>query len=898
MKRILLIAAPLIVLLGAILFVAPRIRSQGEVSGMALHLLSPDAMMLVRINAWAGVDEAFRDGDGLLASLVATGRDTWIRLLVHRLDSLAESGSGRMDAWRRGEGFLGVYAEGRGDEASLLSLQLTESGLSTSRMVGALFADAQQVRQIDYEGTTIAECVLGDRATPVRCYAAVRGKVALWSSSNIQLQRALRRGPHDASLLGETSFRSLYESADGRRPVNLFVRAKDVGFRLGPYFVGSWRKMMERSGGWTSWIAFDVDDTSASLGLLGESRFSDSLKCAGDAMRQLRPVEMVVASVLPSTSAFFVRWAAGSGEELVQFLRSGNSPAASEPSSTSNKGVEEAWQLLQSVCSGELTLALIRGDASAPTFWAVVLSSESPSEAVSALGQYSAAHGGEGASAGDIHRFAQRDMFRKLLGDCFPGDVAARCVALDRCVAFCASVEGARYLLSTAHRKQTLARSEGWESMLPRLQSKCNYMLYADLASAPQWAKGLMEGALFGGKTLVSRLATGSTRIAFQVSGASHNQFYNLTCDRSTVADVGHSTVWEAGLKAPLTGRPMLVKSHRASDNLILVQDRDGGLYLIGGDGATLWYRMLGEPILGDAVPVDCYRNGKWQYAFATRSKVWVIDYDGNTVEGFPYALPAPAAGPLAVFDYAGNGDYRFVVPCTDRQIALVDARGRRKGDFHPKPMESAPTGPALHVQFQGMDFIVLSDANRLYLLNRKGEERLRTSEPVRKHACSPIVPHGGGAGTLMLLDAEGRICSVSLHDGKVVRSAQLEGWGGCEAIHFESATGTGQARCHVVMGSRVRGYTQAGKRIYEVRMEGALAPWIKGFDFGSRGMLMGVCAAESGREMLLDGNGKVRAEFRGDTPFSIGRIDKSGRQLRLVAGDRSSILVYGVNIP
>lgn len=176
---------------------------------------------------------------------------------------------------------------------------------------------------------------------------------------------------------------------------------------------------------------------------------------------------------------------------------------------------------------------------------------------------------------------------------------------------------------------------------------------------------------------------------------------------------------------------PQFVRNHRTKKGELLVQDADNVLYLISSNGTILWEKQLESSIQGKVNQVDLFKNGKLQLAFTTTNKFIVLDRNGKEVKPFSFDFPKGNLNPLAVFDYDGKKDYRFVVTQNDN-IFMYDNKGEIVSGFtYTKAQERILDAPQ-HFRIKRKDYIVFKLAdNTLKILNRIGKERIRVAEKI-----------------------------------------------------------------------------------------------------------------------------------------------------------------------
>lgn len=182
---------------------------------------------------------------------------------------------------------------------------------------------------------------------------------------------------------------------------------------------------------------------------------------------------------------------------------------------------------------------------------------------------------------------------------------------------------------------------------------------------------------------------------------------------------------WPAGLGFG----PQWIYNHRSRSYEILFQDKAKRLVLLDGKGKPRWQKNIDEPITGPLYQVDMFRNGKRQFLYATPSGVYVMDIRGTYVKPFPLHLQP--TGPIGLFDYERKRHYRIAVPL-GRRLALYDIQGRPVKGFSFNRLASPLQAPPQHLRIGGKDYLFVQQADgKLWVLNRRGQERIRVKKPV-----------------------------------------------------------------------------------------------------------------------------------------------------------------------
>jgi hypothetical protein len=203
--------------------------------------------------------------------------------------------------------------------------------------------------------------------------------------------------------------------------------------------------------------------------------------------------------------------------------------------------------------------------------------------------------------------------------------------------------------------------------------------------------------------------------------------FGSLTVQSQKEQAISSSYLWSTPLEAPVIAGPFLVKNHRSGVNNVVVQDETNTLYWLNEVGEVQWTKKLDHPVIGPIEQVDLFKNAKYQLVFTTSNQLHCIDLLGRNVEAFPIELPSTTTLGLTVVDYDKNRNYRFLVPCGDRLYNFT-SDGKRVEGWKTDASNGTLTQRPFLYQRSGKDYIITSTLEQAFILNRRGESRIKTN--------------------------------------------------------------------------------------------------------------------------------------------------------------------------
>jgi len=190
------------------------------------------------------------------------------------------------------------------------------------------------------------------------------------------------------------------------------------------------------------------------------------------------------------------------------------------------------------------------------------------------------------------------------------------------------------------------------------------------------------------------------------------------------------SEEFNISIEDDLLTTPQLVTNHTNNQKDIVVQDINNNLYLISNQGKVYWKKQLDGKILGDIEQIDTYKNGRLQFVFNTSKRLYVLDRNGKNVNNFPLKFKDEITQPLSVFDYDNKKKYRLIVT-QGKSIIMYDKNGDIVKGFKYKNAKNTISSQPKHFRIGRKDFIVFIHGNKMEILDRVGDQRIKVQEDI-----------------------------------------------------------------------------------------------------------------------------------------------------------------------
>ena len=229
------------------------------------------------------------------------------------------------------------------------------------------------------------------------------------------------------------------------------------------------------------------------------------------------------------------------------------------------------------------------------------------------------------------------------------------------------------------------------------------------------------------------------------------------------------SALFRVELDSDLATNPQFVINHRTNKKEIVVQDQENNLYLISTKGKILWKKQLNGKIQGKISQVDLYKNGRLQLAFTTGNEFLILDRNGKEVAPFTMNFPGGNLNELAVFDYEGKKNYRFVVT-QGSKVFMYNSKGKIVRGFRYTETASPVLSAPKHIRIGNKDYLVFMLENGdLKIMNRVGKSRVKVNEKIDFSSNSTYLYKNNfiatdKKGTLYSIDTKGKISKTKLN--------------------------------------------------------------------------------------------------------------------------------------
>ncbi len=567
----------------------------------------------------------------------------------------------------------------------------------------------------------------------------------LLSRSEILIQKSIKNINGNVGLAQDIEFKKLYEKTQ-TDDAGLFVNYETLFSNTGKIFNGDFGQTLKLLKNTANWSAFNISVKRKRIKLTGHTCLKPEMQFLS-VFKDNKPRKSKVLSIFPEKTAFFLILNIKNGsdfkykyEDFLAKQKELNDFQIKLADFYKTYKISEDENDLYSITTDEI--ALIKEDIDktgknlrnyffinindykkSKKFFRKIASVYAKKKAQD-ISNFVFPYNTEENNY-TIYKLSEKNIPELFYGTLFKAENFGYCVLSNDFAVFGESFFDLKELINSIEKDKTFKRKSPNYEFVKSLPDESNVNFYIDLFHA----SGVIENNL--SKNLAAEYDKNVNSLS-RVQGPVIQYIFD-SYPVYTIVDIGlnsltreiSETIWEVRLDTLVASKPYIVKNHNTDEKEIIIQDIKNKIYLIDKSGKLLWTRQLDGKILSNIYQIDYYENNKLQYLFNTESKIYCIDRNGNWLDGYPIKLKSKATNGISVFDYDQNRNYRIFVAGSNKSVYLLDKNGEYINGWTFDKTESYVSYSVKHFKNADKDYIVFRDLNNLYILNRRGEQRV-----------------------------------------------------------------------------------------------------------------------------------------------------------------------------
>jgi len=707
------------------------------------------------------------------------------------------------------------------------------------------------------------------------------------------------------SLLEDESFRRVNKNTAENTDLNIFVSRKTIACLLADFFP-KLHSLENLQSGYSKWTEIDFSQKENGLIMNGFS-ITDSLTVNyQDIFKGQKPIGGSLTKWMPSTTTFFIAQNLSDSrlymDHYINYLKK------RKLVDSINLHFDELSRVLKfdvlhymkRSWAGEAATVFTNqnlDDQLDNRFLLIKVRTGQGDSLVAAVKKWATTNRGRldtesfEAAKSNIWRMPT-DQFGRLAGDLYFGGVKTRWITAGNGFLLMGSTPGSlRRYMNLLERNQILAENATYANFANGLAKVYNFYMWCSPGQALPFFEPMLKPEIY--RQLLSAALDLKKIDNFSWQWGYENSAAYNSVSLANNLDTLQTEVpfWNYKVKGKIVNSCKFIALSKGSSQKVLVfQDGENDLIVLGNDGLEKWRLSLEGPVMGEIKTIDLNKNGEYQILVNTKDAIHLIDKHGNEMKDFPVRLKSPATNSVAVFDYDNNGEYRFLIVCGDHQIYNFNKQGKPTEGWKPKPTTGMVEFPLHHFRVGSRDYIVCFDRSRTYVLDRQGKERVKLKDAFEHSGNDISLARGDGSDVCMVTtDRKGNIRLIKF-DGSIKKMSMGIN---SEAHYFLPAdlNSDGKADFLYFDHQKLSCYDQNGKLqfSFNTAFEIDQAPFL--YSTGAV-QLISLTSVASNRSILLRGDGTNFYHLAaGNRLLALGSFDEQNQVVSRIEWSSDGVL-------
>lgn len=805
---------------------------------------------------------------------------------------------------------ISINPSGKNQLSNLFLVQLNdqnESSQATQTVSNELGA-AYTISRRNYDTTPI----IGAKSDKLSFYFACTNDIFMVSEDFILIEEAIRHS-NSQNLLGNYEFTEVYKTIEETALANIFINHTTLHQVLARIVSPEIKKMISQLASYSNWTNLDLTN-SGQIHLDGYSVTKDSSDNFLNAFHEQEAQKMTIEKAIPANASFFVALNLKNKDRFIDrfesYLKANDQyyPREMNLIEFKKKTNTDPVKLIKEIVGVQFAGVYTNINKSNPNqnrfFVAELLNQSVAKEKLKkAVAEYGkSTRGAEnrtfteykiaGKKSFEIYQLPFRNMAESLFGRAFSGILGEYFVLFDKYLIWGDNLPGLKNYIQSLATEKTMANDSIYKEYTLDRTSNPNFYLYAKVPKVfrlkNEFLKPEISNMLSENEDVIRKFSTFSWQ--FSVSDNMIKNQIAVKYDPNVKEEP--QAIWQLKLEDQLAKKPVMVLNHKDLNNReVIVCDKKNNLSLINKEGLVLWTINIPGEIISEIHQIDLYQNNKFQYVFNTRTQLYVIDRMGNKVGKFPLTLKSMASNGVSVVDYGKNKEFRFFVAGDDKKIYAFNRWAKLVQNWNFAGSETPITKPGMRIEVGDKDYLVFSDQQNTYFLDRQGKSRDVPALPFDRSG-NQMYFFNNGNPRLITTDLSGRI-----HIQDFTGQAEIKEIGKHGADHRFAALdldGNGSPEYIFADGKKLSVFEADGKKLFERSFESNITrtPFI--CSFGPENQKIGVVIGSENKVFLLDKNGSITKGFplEGNTDFILGKFNDASGWYNLIIGSEGNSLV------
>jgi len=806
---------------------------------------------------------------------------------------------------------ISVNPTGKNQLTNLFLVQLNNSNESNSatEVVSRELGSTYTITKKSYDNTTIYVA----KSSELNFFFACSNDIFMSSEDFILIEEAIRH-TNSQNLLNNTEFTESYKTIEENALANIFINHQTIHLILAKFVSPEIKKTISQLASYSNWTDLDLSVKSSDIELNGYSLTKDSSDNFLNIFRGQEAQKLTIDKAIPANASYFVAINLKNTSTFIDqnesYLRANGNFYPREMSLIEfrKKTNVDPVKLIKELGATQFAGVYTNINKSNPTqnrFFVTELTNpgdtkEKFAKAVAEFGRSSI--GGpdklhseytvNGKNSFDIYNLPISNMAESLFGRAFSGIDGEYFVLFRKYLIWGDNLPGLKNYLQSLASEKTMANDSIYKVYSKSGQTNPNFYMYAKVPKVFRLKDNLLKPEISAKLAENEDIIRKFSIFSWQFSVADNMIKNRLILKYDPIVKEEPQAVWQLKLESQLAQKPKFGINHKDLPNReMMVCDKQNNIYLINKEGNILWTMNIPGEIVSDIHQIDIYQTKRYQYLFNTKTQLYLIDRMGNNVRKFPVILKSMASNGVSVAEFGKNKEYRFFIAGEDKKIYAFDRDGKLVPKWNFDQTESLVTKPIQHYEIEGKDYIVFTDKQNTYFLDRQGKSRDVQSASF-DHSGNQMYFANDGNPRLISTDQSGKI-----HIQDFTGQAEIKEVGKFGAGHrfaAEDIDGNGSLEYLFAEGKKLTVFASDGKKLFEHSFSDMISETPFVCEFGPGNNKIGIVVGGANKVYLLEKNGSVTRGFPldGNTSFILGKFNDATTWNNLIVGGEGNTLI------
>jgi len=271
---------------------------------------------------------------------------------------------------------------------------------------------------------------------------------------------------------------------------------------------------------------------------------------------------------------------------------------------------------------------------------------------------------------------------------------------------------------------------------------------------------------------------------------------------------------------------------------------------------------------------------------FNTRNYLYLIDRNGNNVDGYPVRLKSPATAGINVFDYEKTKNYRVFLP-QGKSVYLLTKSAKKNPGWKVFNAKNIVDKPVDHIRINKGDYLfVHEEGGKLNVLDRTGKTKIKLSKDVKIAENASINPGNfDGITKFVTTDQSGQLVSI-LQNGEV-EIEKINTYSSDHYFTYQDIHGDKLKDFLFVEGNILSVYNHQKEKQFEYVMQEDVSekPYVL---TANDKQIVAILSAKTNELVLLDKDKNVvnNSPLVGSTEICVGKLYQNSRNSILVGSE------------